>query len=207
MTGRSYQQFCGLAKALDIVGERWTLLIVRELLLCPRRYTDLMSLLPGMTTNLLAKRLQEMQEVGLLAKSERGDYRLTEDGRELEPAIMALASWGARWMQGPSAGDTKNIGWAMLSLKRRFQGTTVQCVVEMRSGERRFQYALSPGGVGLVEGGERLADVTLSAAFEPFAAWFFRGASLASLESGQQISIAGDRGKLPLFGGAFGLRA
>src|SRR5688572_12731008 len=122
MTGRSYQQFCGLAKALDIVGERWTLLIVRELLLCPRRYTDLMSLLPGMTTNLLAKRLQEMQEVGLLAKNEKGDYGLTEDGRELEPAIMALASWGARWMQGPAAGDTKNIGWAMLSLKRRFQG-------------------------------------------------------------------------------------
>jgi DNA-binding HxlR family transcriptional regulator len=207
MTGRSYQQFCGLAKALDIVGERWTLLIVRELLLCPRRYTDFMSLLPGITTNLLAKRLQEMQEVGLLAKSEKGDYCLTPDGQDLEPAIMALASWGGRWMQMTNARDTRNIGWAMLSLKRRFLGTTASCVVELRSGERRFQYTLSPAGVSLIEGGERLADVTLSAAFEPFAAWFFRGASLASLESGQQISIAGDRGRLPVFIGAFGLRA
>ena len=68
---RSYQQFCGVARTLDVVGERWTLLIVRNLLLGPRRYSDLLAELPGITTNLLAKRLKEMEEADLIAKHDR----------------------------------------------------------------------------------------------------------------------------------------
>src|SRR5437660_7820998 len=99
MNRRSYKQFCGLAKALDVVGERWTLRIVRNLLLGPLRYSDLLRGLPGITTNLLAKRLREMEEFGLIEKT-RGTttdgahaYGLTTLGAGLEPAIHALGHW------------------------------------------------------------------------------------------------------------------
>src|SRR2546430_6051478 len=103
---RSYNQFCGVAKALDIVGERWTLLIVRNLLLGPQRYSDLLRELPGITTNLLAKRLQEMEARGLIEKSagastESHAYRLTSLGLALEAAIHALGRWGFRQMRSP----------------------------------------------------------------------------------------------------------
>src|SRR6187549_2526493 len=91
---RSYHQFCGLARALDVVGERWTLLLVRNLLLGPRRYGDLLEELPGITTNLLAKRLRALCEHGLVEKTALPPpaaipvYALTEAGAALEPAIM-----------------------------------------------------------------------------------------------------------------------
>src|SRR5689334_519503 len=105
MDRRSYHQFCGLASALDVVGERWTLLIVRNLLLGPLRYSELLHGLPGITTNLLAKRLREMESHGLIerARSSATDsasaYRLTELGAALEPALHALGSWGWNWMK------------------------------------------------------------------------------------------------------------
>jgi DNA-binding HxlR family transcriptional regulator len=126
MARRSYDQYCGLARALDVLGERWTLLIVRNLLLGPQRYSELLRGLPGITTNLLAKRLQEMEAEGLI---ERGDgasdaaaYRLTPMGRDLEPAIHALGRWGWRRMGKPSARDRRNIEWLLVSLRRRYRG-------------------------------------------------------------------------------------
>src|SRR6266540_2044275 len=117
---RNYKQFCGLARALDRVGERWTLLIVRNLLLGPKRYSDLLEELPGITTNLLAARLREMVSTGLVEKRKAAApvratvYELGATGRALEPAIMELARWGARFMDGPREDDTMNIAWGML---------------------------------------------------------------------------------------------
>ncbi len=126
MPRRSYDQYCGLARALDVLGERWTLLIVRNLLLGPQRYSDLLRGLPGITTNLLAKRLQEMEAEGLV---ERGDgasdgiaYRLTASGRDLEPAIHALGRWGWRRMGKPTGRDRRSIEWLLVALKRRYRG-------------------------------------------------------------------------------------
>jgi DNA-binding HxlR family transcriptional regulator len=105
---RAYHQFCGAARALDVVGERWTLLIVRDLLLGPRRYTDLLEALPGITTNLLAKRLKEMTEADLIRRETlpgavRTDvYSLTERGLGLEPVVVALGRWGLALMSGSS---------------------------------------------------------------------------------------------------------
>ena len=92
MPRRSYDQYCGLARALDVLGERWTLLIVRNLLLGPQRYSELLRGLPGITTNLLAKRLREMEAEGIIDRTGGATdaYRLTEVGRSLEPAIHAL---------------------------------------------------------------------------------------------------------------------
>lgn len=108
MPKRDYKQFCPTARALNVVGERWTLLIVRDLMLSPRRYTDLRRSLPGMASNLLAIRLSEMEEAGLIAKqrvddpSPRDVYALTDRGRELEPLLLALARFGFPLLDMPT---------------------------------------------------------------------------------------------------------
>jgi len=100
---RRYGQFCGVAFALDLVGERWTLLIVRDLVLGPRRFKDLLEGLPGIATNLLAQRLKEMESNGLVERvtlpppAGSTVYQLTAKGEALEPAIMTLGRWGAQF--------------------------------------------------------------------------------------------------------------
>jgi DNA-binding HxlR family transcriptional regulator len=126
MPRRSYHQYCGLARALDVVGERWTLLIVRNLLLGPQRYSELLRTLPGITTNLLAKRLQEMEAERLIERAPDGTaggtYRLTDLGRSLEPAVHALGTWGWHRLGRPGARDTRNIDWLFVAMRRRYNG-------------------------------------------------------------------------------------
>src|SRR5690349_18906636 len=126
MSRRSYQQYCGLARSLDVVGERWTLLIVRNLLLGPQRYSELLRGLPGITTNLLAKRLQEMEKAGLIESVSSGDtasaYRLTPEGQSLEPVIHALGRWGWSRMSSPKSRDRRSIEWLLVALRRRYRG-------------------------------------------------------------------------------------
>ncbi|HEU5391852.1 MAG TPA: helix-turn-helix domain-containing protein [Streptosporangiaceae bacterium] len=115
---RSYGQYCSVAKALDVVGDRWTLLIVRELLLQgPCRYTDLRNGLPGIATNLLADRLSELETAGLVRREEAAPpvattlFHLTETGAGLEPALEALGSWGLRYMAEPADSDEFRSQW------------------------------------------------------------------------------------------------
>lgn len=124
---KSYRQYCGVARALDVVGERWTLLIVRDLLPGPRRYSELLAGLPGITTNLLAKRLVQLAEAGVVESQPLaglGDvtgYALTPLGRELEPAVLALGRFGAHWMDELRPDDEMRPRWAMVSLQRRYR--------------------------------------------------------------------------------------
>jgi DNA-binding HxlR family transcriptional regulator len=118
---RSYGQYCALAKALDVIGDRWTLLIVRELLLRgPARYTDLRDGLPGIATNLLAERLRELEQAGIVRREEAPPpiattlFQLTERGEALKPAIVALGQWGAPYMEGPVDGDEFRTHWLKL---------------------------------------------------------------------------------------------
>ena len=119
---RNYGQYCGLATALDIIGERWTLLIVRELLLGPRRYGDLLSGLPGIGTNLLAERLKMLGEHGLVRKvsspspKEKG-YELTEQGRELRGPVLDLAGWGLRFLGAPTDDQIVRPSWGFLAVQ------------------------------------------------------------------------------------------
>src|SRR5687768_10361762 len=122
MARRSYDQYCGLARALDVLGERWTLLVVRNLLLGPQRYSELMRGLPGITTNLLAKRLKEMEAHGLIERTAGDAYRLTSRGQALEPAIHALGTWGWPRMGKPGRRDRRNLDWLMVALRRRYRG-------------------------------------------------------------------------------------
>jgi DNA-binding HxlR family transcriptional regulator len=111
MTNQHYGQFCGLARAAEIVGQRWTLLILRDLSVGPRRYSDLVAGLPGIPTNTLASRLKELEEEGLLMRvapsgAERSVvYGLTPRGEELGPALDALSRWGAGGMRTPREGE------------------------------------------------------------------------------------------------------
>ena len=101
-TSRTYQDACGIARALDVVGERWALLIVRELLFGPQRFSDLRQALPGASSNLIADRLRELAGRGVVSRRRLAPpaasqvYELTEWGRELEPAVLALGEWGIR---------------------------------------------------------------------------------------------------------------
>ena len=115
---RSYGQYCSVAKALDVIGDRWTLLIIRELLLrgaC--RYTDLKNGLPGIATNLLADRIRELESAGLVRREETPPpvattlVHLTEAGAELEPVVRTLGWWGLRYMAGPADADEFRSPW------------------------------------------------------------------------------------------------
>lgn len=111
MTNQEYGQFCGLARAAEIVGQRWTLLVLRDLAVGPRRYSDLVAGLPGIPTNTLATRLKELEEAGLVSReaptgTERSlVYALTPRGEELRPAMDALSRWGAGGMRTPREGE------------------------------------------------------------------------------------------------------
>ncbi len=121
MLVRSYGQYCSVAKALDVIGERWTLLIVRELLLrgaC--RYTDLRDGLPGIATNLLADRLRDLEAAGLVLREEApppiatGLFRLTERGAALAPVVRAIGAWGTPFMEKTERGDEFRPHWLAL---------------------------------------------------------------------------------------------
>lgn len=104
MAAREYGQYCGITRALELVGERWTLLIVRDLLVGPRRYGELAEGLPRIPSNILAARLKELQEAGLIHRLPRSRiivYELTPYGRELEPVVLALGAWGFKAMGEP----------------------------------------------------------------------------------------------------------
>jgi DNA-binding HxlR family transcriptional regulator len=124
---RSYDQHCGLAHALDRVGERWTLLVVRELLAGPRRYTDLANGLVTVPTNLLAARLREMESHGLVHRHRLPApaasvvvYELTEEGESLGAAMTELARWGMRTLPQTRQGRPFRAHWLVLALRARF---------------------------------------------------------------------------------------
>jgi DNA-binding HxlR family transcriptional regulator len=115
---RTYGQYCSIARALDIVGDRWTLLIVRELLLQgPCRFTDLKNGLPGIATNLLSTRLKELEDAELISREDAPPpiatvlYTLTENGLKLEPVLKALGLWGLRYMADERPADAFQARW------------------------------------------------------------------------------------------------
>lgn len=119
---RTYGEYCGLARSLDRIGDRWTLLIVRELLVRPARYRDLQDGLPGIATNLLAQRLRQLEQHGILGrrldeKSNAVVYELTSLGADLEEAVLALVRWGTTWMQLGQGVDAFRPNWLVVALR------------------------------------------------------------------------------------------
>jgi DNA-binding HxlR family transcriptional regulator len=119
---KRYGQFCSVARALDLLGDRWAMLVVRELLLGPKRYTDLLDGLPGVGTNVLAVRLRQFEEAGIIAREKLPPpaastvYVLTDDGVALRPVVDELARWGLRLMARPERGEALRTSWLAYSL-------------------------------------------------------------------------------------------
>jgi DNA-binding HxlR family transcriptional regulator len=138
---RSYDQYCSAARALDLVGDRWTLLIVRELLAGPRRYTDLHADLPGVSTDVLASRLKDMERDGLSTRrrlpppSAAYVYELTRRGRELLPVLQALSVWGQAELGERRPTDALRAHWFALPVLRALEG---EGLVEVRLDEGDF---------------------------------------------------------------------
>ena len=120
---RSYGQYCTVARALDVVGERWTLLLVRELSTGPKRFKDLLEGLPGIGTNLLANRLKTLEGQGIVRRATlpppagSNVYELTALGRSLEPVIVALSRWGTRFLGVPREDENLRAGWAAVAIR------------------------------------------------------------------------------------------
>ncbi|OAH09423.1 winged helix-turn-helix transcriptional regulator [Streptomyces jeddahensis] len=152
---RSYDQYCPAARALDAVGDRWTLLIVRELLAGPRRYTDLHADLPGVSTDVLASRLRDMERDGLTTRRRLPPpgaafvYELTERGSQLLPVLQALGEWGASALEERRPTDAVRAHWFALPLLRCLEEAGLgEGVVEVRLDEGQFHVRVGGPAVG-----------------------------------------------------------
>lgn len=154
---KSYDQYCPVAHALDLVGERWALLVVRELLEHgPLRYSDLHCRLSGCGTNILASRLRDLENGGVIRRRQLPPpaastvYELTEYGTELRPVLHQLAHWGARSLGPPSAGDELQPGWLAGALRMAFPPKATEACIEFRIGDE----------TAMLAGGDVVEDVT-----------------------------------------------
>jgi DNA-binding HxlR family transcriptional regulator len=162
MKNRSYNQFCALAFALDVVGERWSMLIIRELLAGPRRYKDLMEGLPEISTNLLSDRLKSLEQQGIIARRPLSfpagtfTYTLTPTGRALETAMIELGRWGAQFLPAsieglvpPSTGST---ALAIKAFFRPEQAQGIREIYELHLGAQVLQIQVEDGDIEVQEG-------------------------------------------------------
>ncbi|MHC5261200.1 winged helix-turn-helix transcriptional regulator [Streptomyces sp. UC4497] len=172
MPRRSYDQYCAAARALDAVGDRWTLLIVRELLAGARRYTDLHADLPGVSTDMLATRLKGMERDGIAVRRRLPApasvyvYELTERGGQLLPVLQALGEWGAPALAERRPTDAVRAHWLALPLSRQLEALGEPGAVEVRVDEGVFHVRLGGEpvyGDGAYPDGEPDARLTLEA--------------------------------------------
>ena len=154
-----YAQFCPVARAVEVLGERWTLLIGRELLIGPQRFSDLLRRLPGLSSSVLAERLASLEERGLVARRElpppapASVYELTEAGLGLKPLLYELARFGLRFMGAPRPGDHSEPDWLRLGLQVfRRAGPTPARAFSLRipDGERELRLHVAGGPQGTV---------------------------------------------------------
>jgi DNA-binding HxlR family transcriptional regulator/putative sterol carrier protein len=158
---RTYDQYCPTAKALDVVGQRWTLLIVRELMLGPQRFTDLRAGLPGIGPNVLAERLSALQADGLVHRvtlpppAASNVYELTELGEELRPTVQELTKFGMNFLGAPASGEHFRLGWLMRSLEVMFRpdaAAGIHETYECRLDDEVFHIRVDDGRVSVRQG-------------------------------------------------------
>ncbi len=169
---RSYHQYCAIAKTLDVIGDRWNLLIVRELLLQgPSRYTDLHQGLPGIATNLLADRLRDLESDGIIAREEAPPpiattlFRLTPRGLELKATIYELGRWGAPLMTEPDEHDVFRDSWLALPVRLFVNDRTPDApplTIELRAGSEPITVETSDGEVHTRPGAAENPDLIIT---------------------------------------------
>jgi DNA-binding HxlR family transcriptional regulator len=169
---RSYGQYCSVAKALDVIGDRWTLLIVRELLARgPSRYTDLRHGLPGIATNLLAERLRELEAAGIVVREDAPPpiatalFSLTARGEQLRAVIEELGRWGVPLMLETTAQEEFRSHWLSLPVELFLADTSpdrLPTTIEVRTGEQPVLIEARDGAISTRPGSSEHADAVLS---------------------------------------------
>ncbi len=197
---KTYGEFCSVARSLDVVGDRWALLVVRELLLGPRRFTDLLEGLPGVGTNVLATRLRDLEAEGIIERTRVPAptpalvYELTDEGRELKPVLDAFARWGARRLTRLGAGDTVQPQWFVLSLAANMPHGRVDAGTSYLLDIDDEQFTLRAGDDDFVA-----TDVALDANADAPTATIrgklrdFFAASKGDKRAAQRLATTGDR--------------
>ncbi len=209
MKNRSYNQFCGLAYALDIVGERWTLLIIRELLTGSRRFKDLMDGLPGISTNLLSERLKALEQRGILIRrvlpppAGSTVYELTEVGRGLETAVLELGRWGSQFLPPTLEGVAMpSVGTTTLAIKAFFhpeQAAGITETYELHLGQEIIQIQVDDGTLHVQQGQARQADVIFRTEMPVFFGLFAGQLAPEEALTAGLIEVEGDAGALQRF--------
>ncbi len=216
MGKRSYDQHCSVARALDVVGERWTLLVVRELLTGPKRFKDLLEGLPGIGTNLLAARLKNLEGHGILRRATLPPpagskvYELTGVGLALEPVVMALSRWGLGLLGSPGGGDDLRPAWAMVAVRSGLDpgaASDVRETYEFRVTGEVFHVRVRDGEAKAWQGPASEPDLIVSGETQAFLALAAGQLEPAdAIESGS-IRIEGDHNALARCLKMFGLSA
>jgi DNA-binding HxlR family transcriptional regulator len=212
-TKRTYGDRCGIARALDIVGERWALLVVRELLLGPKRFTDLRAGLPHVGPDILAQRLRELEQSGIVRRGTLPPpagsriYELTERGHELEPIVVALGRFGsvAPFPPGEAQIGVDAVVIALKSLFAAGAADGLSASYELRLGEQSFRIDVADGRIETVRGSAEAPEATIETDPGTLAGILWHGRKLEEARRAGDIAIAGDRRAVTRFVGLFPL--
>jgi DNA-binding HxlR family transcriptional regulator len=200
MGRRRYHQYCPVARALDVVGERWTLLIARELLLGPRRFTDLAEGLPGIGSSVLAGRLTDLEQSGLVAKRTLPPpaasvvYELTDEGRGLGQVLAALADWGMHLLGQPHQDDQVRGRWLVLGLAKTAKpaASIPDATYELRVDDEAFHLRAHDGRLQAAQGPASNPDATITLTTDTLTAIASGELEVPSPRADRLITIAGD---------------
>jgi DNA-binding HxlR family transcriptional regulator/putative sterol carrier protein len=201
MAEHRYSQYCALARTLDVAGDRWTLLIVRELAPGPRRFTDLLDGLPGISRKLLTQRLRDLESDGIIARNAlpppaaRQVYELTEDGHDLATAMAPLIAWGAGRIGDRKPGETFRARWpavAMAGLADHEAAKGVRETYQYLVGDSAFHFAIDDGSVELHDGQAENPAVTWTADEATWADIASGRITASSAAATGALTIAGD---------------
>lgn len=204
---RSYGESCGIARALDLVGERWSLLIVRELLLGPKRFADLRAGLPNVSANVLSQRLRELEAAGLVSRATLPPpvgsrvYELTERGEQLEPVLVALGRFG-RDVPFPDGSGPLGTDAAVIALRTTFDpagASGFDADIELRLGPDRFIARVHDEQLDVTRDASSQADAGLRTDTATLAGLVWHGQRLRQAERSGAAAVSGDRSLVERF--------
>jgi len=210
---RTYGDPCKTAQALDLVGERWALLVVRELLLGPKRFTDLQKGLRNASPDVLAQRLRELEEAGVLRHRKLGPpagtsvYELTDWGQELETVVMELGRWGSRSPFAPDGFDM-SVDSQVIALKADFDGDRaddLSASYELRFGDDTFHVEIADGEIEVGRGSADDPVATIQTDQVTLASVIWGGRSISDAERAGDMKVEGSKPALKRFLGLFPL--
>jgi DNA-binding HxlR family transcriptional regulator len=200
-TKRTYGDRCGVARALDIVGERWALLVVRELLLGPKRFTDLRAGLPHVGPDILAQRLRELEGSGIVRRGTLPPpagsriYELTERGHQLEPVVLALGRFGSVAPFPPGEAQI-GVDALVIALKTLFAPEAadgLSASYELRLGEQHFALQVADGRIGVARGDADAPDAVIDTDPATLATTLWHGRDLDEARRSGDMAVTGDQ--------------